>query len=242
MHATEASTIWMVGVCHRRVPAAVRERVAYEPEAVRLLLQRLRDTMPRAEALLLSTCNRTEAYLVDATSSDLPGEFLALHEALWPGSAETYKVMLERVFRGDDAVEHLVRIACGLESSVIGDNQILGQLRSSVAAASRAGTLGPWLGRASAIALQAGRRARTPQESAYTPRGAPTAATDAIARHSVARGLARPSVLLLGAGAMASAIAAELTRRLGARLTISARTPSRAEALAARVGAEAVPW
>jgi glutamyl-tRNA reductase len=238
----EANVIWLLGVCHRRAPAAVRERVAYEPAAVQHLLAALRNTMPRVEALVVSTCNRTEAYLAGPPSVDLPGAFVALHDELWPGSAQRYEIMLDRVRRDDDAVEHLARIACGLESSIVGDHQILGQLRRAVSAASDAGTLGRWLGTASAIALRAGRRVRASDEREPARRGIASAAADAIARHCAFRGLTKPTVLLLGAGTMGTALAEELTRGLDARLRIATRSAVRAEALAARVGAEALEW
>lgn len=237
-----AKIIWLLGVCHRRAPAAVRERVAYEPAAIRQLLAAIHDTVPQVEALVISTCNRTEAYLAGSPSVDLPRAFVALHDELWPGSAERYEVMLDRVRRDDDAVEHLARVACGLESSVVGDRQILGQLRHAVSVASDAGTLGRWLGTASSFALRAGRRVRTPDGCRPPSRGIPGAAVDTIARHCERRGLTAPTVLLLGAGTMGTTIAEELTSSSDVRLRISARTAESADELAARVGAVATEW
>jgi glutamyl-tRNA reductase len=232
----ETNHIWLLGVCHRRASAAVRERVSYEPAAVVRLLGAFHERMPLAEALVVSTCNRTEAYLAGGLSDRLPEGFIALHEELWPGSADRYEIMLSRVRRDDAAVEHLARVACGLESSIVGDNQILGQLRAAVSAASGAGTIGRWLGTASALALRAGRSVVS-ADSRSEPRGIPSAATDAIVRYCDRRGIAEPTVLILGAGTMAAAVAEDLSRRLEVRLRISARSSDRTEALAARLGA-----
>jgi glutamyl-tRNA reductase len=198
--------------------------------------------MPQVEALVVSTCNRTEAYLAGPRSLDLPSAFVALHDELWPGSALRYEILLDRVRREEEAVEHLVRVACGLESSIVGDQQILGQLRYAVAAASKAGTLGRWLGTASAIALRAGRRSLITGPPEQPRRGISSAAVDAIADHCTQRGLTQPSVLLLGSGTVGAAVALQLTHRLGMQLCIASRTAVHAAELAARVGAETVAW
>jgi glutamyl-tRNA reductase len=198
--------------------------------------------MPQVEALVVSTCNRTEAYLAGSPGDDLPRAFVALHDELWPGSAQRYEILLQRVRHDEDAVEHLIRVACGLESSIVGDQQILGQLRFAVTAATEAGTLGRRLGTASAIALRAGRRALPVGLPEHSRRGISSAAADTIARYCARRGLTTPSVLLLGSGTIAATVAEQLTRNLGVELRLASRTDQHAERLAARVGARALAW
>jgi glutamyl-tRNA reductase len=184
-----------------------------------------------AEAVVLSTCNRTEAYLAG-------------------GSAETAKAELERrsglsldgvmaVVEEEDAVEHLFRVAAGLDSLVPGEAQILGQVRQAYDAARGAGTTGVLLSRLFEDALHAGKRVRTEAPLAELPESVAASAVGLGAQ--ALGGLGGRRALLFGAGKISELAAYEL-RRNGAEVVVSSRTLESAQELAERVGGAAAPF
>jgi glutamyl-tRNA reductase len=224
-----------VGVDHRSAPLAVRERVALTPEAVRALLGRLRDEPWASESLCVATCNRTEVYVVspdpDATTLALGALRAALSDAP-PASAGVY---LRRV--GEDAASHLFRVAAGLESAVLGETEIQGQVKEAHRIGLDSGTVGPFLDRLLRGALRAGKRART--ETGLS-RGAVShghAAADVARR--VFGDLRHRSVLVVGAGEMATRAAVALTALPGGAFVVANRSAEAAAALASTLGAGA---
>ncbi len=170
-----------------------------------------------AEAVVLATCHRTEIYLV----------------------AHDVSLGLRSVSHADlPAAHHLLRVACGLDSPLLGDGQILGQVRRAYLAARRAGATGPWLNRLFETALHAGKRVRHHTDLG---RGATTTAAAAVglAEH-LAGGLAGRHVLVVGAGETAALAARHAAHRRPAQLVIANRTLARAEAVAARVQGVAI--
>lgn len=226
--------LWLLGVCHRRAPADVRAALAYDDDAADAVLALVRRRLPDVEALVLSTCNRTEVYLAGPSQRDLAAEFLAVH-------GRGRDLLRANVRRGEEVVAHLVRVACGLESAVVGDSEIIGQLRRAVARATRAGTVGATLGAATEVALRAGRRARRETVLGRAGKGVASAIVDAIAKRSTERGVAEPAVLIVGTGTLGSAVCRGL-RRLPARLHVTNRHPAPAARLAERTGAARVGW
>jgi glutamyl-tRNA reductase len=236
------STIWLFGVCHRSAPADVRARVAYDDDAALRLLGSLRRVAPDVEGLVLSTCNRNEVYLAGPEGRDLAGDLQRAHGDAFADAAERIAILRAHARRGDDAVTHLVRVACGLESAVLADAQVIGQLRRAVDVASRAGTLGPALGKATALALRAGRRVRRETPFGRSGSGVGRVIADRVHDHLQRLGPGDRTVLLVGAGHFATAAAVALRSRIAARILVTNRSPEGAARLASRVGGDAVAW
>jgi glutamyl-tRNA reductase len=218
-------TLICVGLSHKQAPIAVRERVAVQADQTESRLRQLKALAGIREALLVSTCNRVEIFAV--AESRGTGEDLL--EALGPVAAP-YAIRRFDV----DALRHLFRVAASLDSMVVGEAQILGQVKEAAAQAQQAGTLGLELSRALARATTAAKRVRTETEIA---RGALSVSSIAVQlAHKLLGNLEGRSVLLLGAGEMAQLAAREL-RSGGAReLLVANRTPQGAEDLAREVG------
>ncbi|GAC1343075.1 MAG: glutamyl-tRNA reductase [Myxococcales bacterium] len=220
-----ARLVLCVGLSHKQAPIAVREQVAVPPEQLLARLARLRDIPGVAEAVLLSTCNRLEIF----AAVEAPGAGDDLLQELGAQAAPHAIVR-----SGDDAIRHLFRVAASLDSMVVGEAQILGQVKDAAAQAQAAGAVGPTLARALDRALAAAKRVRTETGIA---RGA-------LSLSSVAVGLARKvlgdlrgrSVLLIGAGEMAQLAARELKSEGAHEVLVANRGTLRAEELAREVG------
>ncbi|HSC91101.1 MAG TPA: glutamyl-tRNA reductase [Gaiellaceae bacterium] len=216
----------LVGTSHHRAPVELRERVALDRDAAAEAAAQL--AAGGAEAVVLSTCNRTEAYVAHAESA--AAETIAsslfsapeLHDALYR-------------LRDEAAALHLFRVASGLDSLVPGEGEILGQVR----AAYDAGAAGPLLDRLFRQALHTGKRVRTHTAIAESPSSV-SAAAAALAQ-SVFGDLAGRRILLVGAGKVSELAARNLLSRGAEVAFVANRTPEHAVGLATRIGAEAVP-
>ncbi len=219
------------GVSHHAVPLAQREKFALEPEAVPEALRAMCAGAAVAEAVLVSTCNRVEWY-VAGPDPDAAGRAAA---AFFAGEAGDGSASV-RVSAGQDAVRHAFRVAAGLDSMIIGEPEILGQMRTALAAARAAGTVGPKLDALFRAALATGRRLRREVDGGGRAASVPYAAAARAAR--ILGSLAGRRVLVVGAGKMAR-LAAQAVAEAGARTVVVAnRTASAAGELAARVGGE----
>src|SRR5688572_19193394 len=217
----------LVGVSHHRAPIALREHVALDGDACRRLAAELGQ-----EAVVLSTCNRTELYL--ARPEDAEAEAVATLARLAGDRADELATALYRL-HDESAALHLFRVASGLDSLVPGEGEILGQVR----AAFEAGTTGPFLDRLFRQALHAGRHVRVETAIGESPASVPAAA--AALAQQVFGELAGRRVLLLGAGKMSESTARNLVSR-GAEISVVAnRTAERGEQLARKLGARALP-
>jgi glutamyl-tRNA reductase len=218
-----------VGVDHRSAPLAVRERVALDAPRVRALLGAVRAEGWADEALVLSTCNRTEVYVASpAEGAAAPLALAALRRAAPEAPPEEEGVYLTR--QGDVAAEHLMRVAAGLESAVLGETEIQGQVREAHRLAREAKALGPFLDRLASGALRAGRRARAETGLSAGAVSHGQAALEVARR--IFGGAKEPRVLVVGAGVMATQAAGCLASLPGARFTVANRTREAAEALA----------
>jgi len=226
----------VVGSNHEYAPVAVRERLAFAGETLTEGLLALHAQL--GEGMILSTCNRTEIYAVEDGGRDARKDifdFLSTYHRV-----PTH--VLERssyVHRGDEAVAHLFRVASGLDSLVLGEPQILSQIRDALAHAREAGAVGPVLQRLATDALRAGKRARTQTDISRNRISIAHAAVD-FARHEL-MGLAGKRVVVLGAGKMASLTGKLLRAHDVSELMIVNRSLDRAQELAATVGGVAVP-
>jgi glutamyl-tRNA reductase len=235
-------SVLIVGLSHRSAPVATLERAAVTGDALAKLLHDVHQAEPVTGAFVVSTCNRVEIYAeVDKFHAGLSGisDLLARHSGI-PLTELTPHLY---VHYEDRAVQHLLAVASGLDSMVVGETQILGQVRQALALAREQGTLGRELDDLGALALRAAKRAHA--ETGIDRAGANLvsvgvglAATrlrpEAQATEPQLAGL---SVLVVGAGSMSSLAVATAHRLGAASIVIANRTPRRAERLAASVSA-----
>lgn len=226
--------VFALGLNHITAPLAVREQVAFDvvglPKALHDLLRR----EAVREAAILSTCNRTELYCAsDRPDAILPvKQWLADYHAL-PGD-HIHPHLYAHPQR--DAVRHMFRVASGLDSMVLGEPQILGQMKQAARTAEEAGSLGSFLGRLFQRTFEVAKEVRS-----TTAIGANTVSMAAAAVHLSGRifdSIARQKVLFIGAGEMIELCAAHFAAEQPRRMTIANRTPERAQALAGRIRAD----
>ena len=215
----------LLGLNHKTAPIDLREQVVFDGERLNEALASLRARPGVSECAILSTCNRTELYAVGAT--DLEGILPAAPEHLYR-------------YEGREAIEHLFSVSSGLDSLVLGENQILGQVRNAYESARLAAATGPMLDRLFPWAVRVGKRARSQTRICQ---GASSVAAAAVELAKKIFGdLSGRRLMLLGAGEM-SELSLKLLTDAGVRqITIANRTLTRAEELAAQCGGQAVPF
>ena len=227
----------MVGTSHRRAGLDVRERFHLVPSDAGALAERL--AVDGVEAVVVSTCNRTEVYLAahdPAEPAALARRALAERSGLSAPAADS--MLDER--RGDDAARHLFRVAAGLDSLLPGEAQILGQVREAYELAQAAGATGRVLNRLLEHALHAGKRVRAETGVGTASAAIPEAAAE-LARQVIGD-LESRRVLVIGAGKMGSLAATSFVARGATRVFVANHRIERAEELARRFGGEAVPF
>lgn len=231
--------IVLVGLNHRTAPVEVRECAAFSPDQAQRAAKELRERCAMEEVVILSTCNRSEIYGVRHEPEDTPG---ALERFL----ANFHSISWERLnsclyFQRDlDAVGHLYRVAAGLDSMLLGEVEILGQVREAYRRAADWGSTGPVLNRLFQGAIEAGRRVRAETELGTRPMSAASAGVKLAER--VFGDLAGHSALVLGAGEAAQQAVEQLRRRGVRQIWISSRSSEHARALAEGTGAETIAW
>jgi glutamyl-tRNA reductase len=233
--------ILVVGLSHRTAPVEVRERLSAGTDALAAVLARLTARTELDEVMFLSTCNRVEVIGL-APDRNVDAALQAIREELARhGSLPDESALAPYLYhvRGDEAVRHIFRVAASLDSMVLGEPQILGQVKDAYDAAVAAGALKGKLGRCISRAFAVAKRVRTETAIGAGSVSISSVAVD-LARH-VFGDLSDHAVLLLGAGEMAEAAARSLGR--GARvLRICNRSFDRAAVLARDMHASAVPW
>jgi len=227
-------SLFVLGINHQTAPVSLRERVAFSSETVPAALAALRALPQVSEVALLSTCNRTELYAVADDDGRALADWLATH----PQDMGDLHAYLYR-HRDADAVRHLFRVATGLDSLVLGEPQILGQVKDAWATARNAGSLGSQLDRLFQQAFSTAKRARTDTRIGANPVSVASAAVR-LAQESFAR-LEDSTVLLIGAGETIELAARHLVQAKAKRLLIANRTLSHAQDLASRHGGVALP-
>ncbi|HYM85193.1 MAG TPA: glutamyl-tRNA reductase, partial [Pseudoxanthomonas sp.] len=223
-------TLWVLGLNHQTAPVELRERVAFDAAALPAALASLRALPDVSEAAVLSTCNRTELYAITENGNAL-GIWLAAHA----------DGLDSHLYRHSDAgaVRHLFRVATGLDSMVLGEPQILGQVKEAWAAAREHGALGNGLDRLFQQTFAVAKRARTDTRVGANPVSVASTAVR-LAQNSFAR-LDESTVLLIGAGETIELAARHLSEGKVRRLLIANRTLSHAQELATRHGGYALP-
>ncbi|HET7034064.1 MAG TPA: glutamyl-tRNA reductase, partial [Thermomicrobiaceae bacterium] len=224
--------LFLLGVSHHSAPLAVRERLAFGPAERDALLAELAPEVPEAAAIV--TCNRTELYGLGAPEPALAA--LARHAGLTPNGLAPHVTRAG----GEAAVGHLFRVAAGLDSLVLGEPQILGQVRAAADAARDAGRGGPVLERLFNRAIVAGKRARS-ETPISQGAGSVSHAAVMLAREALGT-LAGRHGLVIGLGEMGLVVARNLAAYGVRDLTLCNRTEARAAAVAPLIGARVVPW
>src|SRR5271170_1259140 len=231
---------FIVGVNHRTAPVAVRERLAYAEHEIPQVLERLRQGMPAInEVALLSTCNRVE--LIGLTQG-AQGSGIETSQFLAQDRAVDHRAFAAAVYHyeGRDAVRHLFRVGASLDSMVVGEPQILGQLKAAYGHAVAAETAGLVLHRAFHKAFSVAKRIR---KATLIGQGSVSVSSAAVSlAGKIFDTLADKTVMLMGAGKMAELTARSL-KRLGIEsLLITSRTFDNAVSLARQLGGTAVPF
>jgi glutamyl-tRNA reductase len=223
---------------HRSAPVEVRERISFPPCAGRPFVRRLLDEGVASEAVLLSTCNRTEIYVVVEDSGarsrilDLLAEDRGVERACLDG--DTYWLT------DDEAVRHLYRVASSLDSMIVGEAQILGQVREAYRSATEERCTGPLLNRLFHTSLRVGKDIRTRTGVGDSSLSVPRVAVKLA--EGVFGTLRGRRALVLGAGEMSELVVKQLRNRGVTDLAIANRSPERARRLAERVGGAAVAF
>lgn len=225
------------GINHRTAAVALRERAAITPDALTAALREARTDAGLKELAILSTCNRTEFY---GAASPEAAEAMLAWLARSRGIAVEELRQVWYCHAGEDAVRHAMRVASGLDSMILGEPQIFGQMKVAYSEAAAAGTLGPELERLFQGTFAAVKQVRTQTSIGASPVSIGFAAVT-LARQ-VFESLADTPVLLVGAGEMNTLVARHLREQGVTDLMIVNRTLARAEALAQEIGGEALPW
>ncbi len=228
----------VVGLSYRTAPIGLLERAALGEGAARALEADLVRRVHVAEAVVLSTCNRLEVY---ADVSRFHGGVDDVGEALAAATGIPLSDLTAHLYVHYEtaAVTHLFAVAAGLESMAVGEQQILGQVRTALRVAQDAGSAGRSLGALLQRALHAGKRAHSETDLDRAGRSLVEAGLERAA--GVVGPLPGAQVLVVGAGTMSGLVVATLQRAGVTRLAVANRTPERAQRLAGPVGARVVP-
>jgi glutamyl-tRNA reductase len=229
--------IVVVGVSHRTAPVAVRESLAFSKDVRRDALHRLRSEAGAAEAMILSTCNRVEVYARedDAAAAEALEAFLVRFHGRDGRELQPFLYRLSEA----DAIRHAFRVAASLESMVIGEPQILGQVKEAYQAAEEAGTLGASLNALRNRSLAAAKRVRT--ETGIGRNAVSVSYVAVELARKIFGELKDKNVLLVGAGKMSELAAKHLVRSGGRATVLGGRTFEKASELAAALGGRAAP-
>jgi glutamyl-tRNA reductase len=228
--------ISLVGITHKDAPVAVREHYAFAADELPPLLERLGTT--NAGAAVLSTCNRTEVYLATPAPVGDPRPVVALLSET-KGEPPIEGVPFVSL-SGADAARHLFRVAAGIESMVVGESEILGQVRGAFTAATAAGTHTPALSRLFHTAIRVGRRVRA--QTAIGHHTVSVSSTAVALARSTLGDLAGKVVLVVGAGEAGQLTAGHIAGTGIARMLVTSRSAERTNALAADLGAVPVTF
>lgn len=230
-------SLLVIGINHKSAPVAVRERVNFAPEQME---EALADALQRArldEAAILSTCNRTEIFAIAGDEDDNDQRLVQ-----WLGHYHhmTYDDLRECVYiyRDHHALQHMMQVASGLDSMILGEPQILGQLKSAFAVAAHSGSVGSELGRIFPYIFNVAKRVRTDTAIGENPVSVAYAAVNLTQR--IFADLSSTRALLIGAGETIELVARHLTEKGVRDIVVANRTLGRARELAEQFRAEAV--
>jgi len=228
----------LTGLSFRTAPLDVREKLAFAESALGAALDALKGHPGVEEAVILSTCNRVEIAVAvgDEADSGVVANFVASHHQLDRGFLDRYLY----TFQDREAIRHLFRVAASLDSMVLGEPQILGQLKAAYAAAKERGAVTGFLDSVMTRAFSVAKRVRSETEIGRNAVSVSFAAVE-LARQIFGE-LETKKVLLVGAGKMSELAARHLRRAGCTRIFVTNRTRARAEEMASLVGGEVVEY
>jgi glutamyl-tRNA reductase len=231
-------SIVAVGINHKTAPVAVREKISFNPDRLSVALKEMLLAVQCREVAILSTCNRTELYIVQ------DGDFKLTQERLvqWLESYHNVpaSVILPSLYWHQDqqAVNHMMRVACGLDSLVLGEPQILGQMKQAYNQAKAAGSMALVMDRLFQRTFGVAKQVRTETEIGTSAVSVAFASVN-LAKHIFAS-LNKTKVLLVGAGETIELVAKHLYENNVGKITVANRTIERAEKMAKQIGAEVI--
>ncbi|MFQ3288636.1 MAG: glutamyl-tRNA reductase [Alteromonadaceae bacterium] len=231
-------SIVALGINHKTAPVAVREKIAFNPDHLSVALKEMLEEVQCGEAAILSTCNRTELYVVQDGDVNLTQErILQWLENYHKVPAST---ILPSIYchQGQEAVNHMMRVACGLDSLVLGEPQILGQMKQAYSQAKAAGSMALVLDRLFQRTFGVAKQVRTETEIGASAVSVAFASVN-LAKHIFAK-LENVNVLLVGAGETIELVAKHLYENKVGKITVANRTLARAEGMAKKIGADVI--
>ena len=228
-------TLLTLGINHKTAPVAVREKVAFAPDHLPAQLRQVNVSHGVDEIAILSTCNHTELYFTakDNNPSALLNWLQQVHDVPLDQLESCHYALT-----GETAVQHIMRVASGLDSLILGEPQILGQMKSAYAVAQEAGTIGPELDRLFRQTFSVAKQVRTDTAIGENPVSVAYAAVNLGQR--IFSDLSKSRALLIGAGETIDLVARHLVDAGVSDITVANRTLERAEALAEQFGAKAI--
>ena len=225
----------ILGLNHNTAPVEIREQVVFSGDEIGEALNHVRELDGVEEAVLLSTCNRTEFYVMtDAAGKERLNDWLHSSRNLNQDFRESLFELND-----DSAIRHIFRVACGLDSMVLGETQILGQLKDAYRNAEGAGTVGGQLSRLFQHTFSVAKKVRTDTEIGSSPVSVASAAVN-LAQQFFAD-FSKRTALLVGAGVTIELVAKHLVAKGIGRLFVANRSIDRAQELAGRFGGFALP-
>jgi glutamyl-tRNA reductase len=231
-------SIVAVGINHKTAPVAVREKISFNPDNLTSALNELLASVDCREAAILSTCNRTELYLVQDGDMGLTQEslvrWLEQHHNV-PASTITPSLYWHK---DQQAVNHMMRVACGLDSLVLGEPQILGQMKQAYSQAKAAGSMALVMDRLFQRTFGVAKQVRTDTDIGANAVSVAFASVN-LAKHIFAN-LEKVKVLLVGAGETIELVAKHLHDNKVGKITVANRTIARAEVMAEKIGADVI--
>ncbi len=225
----------VLGLNHTTAPVEIREQLIFGGEEAARALSEVTELRGVREAVVLSTCNRTEFFVTAEAHGSAALRAWLLADQRLSLAAEQALFTLD----GDAAIRHLFRVACGLDSMVLGEPQILGQLKDAYRLAEQSGTVGPRLGQLFRHTFSVAKKVRTETDIGNSPVSVAYAAVTLAGQFFT--GLSKHTALLIGAGATIELVARHLQGNGIGRLFVANRDVERAQALAGRFGAFALP-
>ncbi|MCV2886666.1 glutamyl-tRNA reductase [Aestuariibacter sp. AA17] len=226
-------TLLAFGINHKTAPVALRERVAFSPDALVQALESLKEEMSVEESVVLSTCNRTEVYV---QAEDISGKRVADWLAQFHGVNFGDLIENSYAYENEDAVHHVMRVASGLDSLILGEPQILGQVKQAYTSAKNTGTVSSNFERLFQQTFSVAKKVRSETDIGANAVSVAFAAVQ-LARH-IFSSLEKSKVLLIGAGETIELVARHLKEQNVSSMMVANRTLARAQSVAAPLGAQ----
>ncbi|WJG08251.1 glutamyl-tRNA reductase [Aliiglaciecola sp. LCG003] len=228
-------TLIALGINHKTASVVLREKVAFAPESIVSALSSLRQSLGAEESVILSTCNRTELYVAaDRINKDDVVNWLAQFHGVAAGDIANNSYL----FESRQAIEHIMRVASGLDSLILGEPQILGQVKQAYMSAKNSGAIQGHFERLFQHIFSVAKKVRSDTDIGANAVSVAFAAVQLSKQ--IFSSLAKTNVLLIGAGETIELVGKHLNEQSVQKITVANRTLSRAQELAQQIGAEVV--